>query len=475
MESASYQATLLRQEQGQVSMTLSTVHCSHCGKINSSHRVWCAHCQASLPSQRKLAREAGLSQEDAERRDLYRSVLNDLGQLVYAGRADSTTAEAVGTFYRTQLATIETRERELKRTAALDERIMRIRDAAQRGRYRQALDELKSVAREFPTSTMPGLIEAEVQCRLNREETARLDAAAKKLALESQASVEQSKQHEKESEPTPSAVQPSSESKPVSSLSTQEQTTASSTTVEPVIAEAELVSEQSGRSTTQPCKPIEPSDEIVVAQLAGVPDEPDSTVKRDFPAHPITPATVEKEPSQRQSISDGPELVASEASRHVVAVASKPRADAVHPEHSKLKSRSFEEHAETPSPTQRLINSASHWSSLLKPFLIDNVGWFVGGFLLIAGFVVLIVTFWSSIEQNRVLMHSLVYLSLAATTGVLFSMAYFMRVRYPQLETSSNVLLVLVSLLIPLVFAAAVLTMLVPAAPVDAAVSAMLR
>ena len=48
-------------------------------------------------------------------------------------------------------------------------------------------------------------------------------------------------------------------------------------------------------------------------------------------------------------------------------------------------------------------------------------------------------------------------------------MAYFMRVKYPQLENSSNVMLVIVALLIPLVFAAALLTSFVPVALPDVA------
>jgi hypothetical protein len=128
-----------------------------------------------------------------------------------------------------------------------------------------------------------------------------------------------------------------------------------------------------------------------------------------------------------------------------------------------------EDEQEQPSPTQRLIEAASQWSAVIKPFLLDNVGWFVGAFLVVAGFVVLIVTFWGSIERNPILMNSLVYASLLVATGAFFSAAYFMRLRYPQLESSSNVLLVIVALLIPLVFAAAMLTSLVPVAAPDVA------
>ncbi|MBI3463814.1 MAG: hypothetical protein HY000_12270 [Planctomycetes bacterium] len=113
-----------------------------------------------------------------------------------------------------------------------------------------------------------------------------------------------------------------------------------------------------------------------------------------------------------------------------------------------------------PNPAERFVEAASNWARLLKPFLLDNVGWFIGAFLVIAGFVVLITTFWKSIGDNPILMHSLVFLSLVATTGLFFALAYFMRVKHPELETSSNVLLIIVSLLIPLVFVAAALTTL---------------
>ena len=99
----------------------------------------------------------------------------------------------------------------------------------------------------------------------------------------------------------------------------------------------------------------------------------------------------------------------------------------------------------------------------------------MGAFLVIAGFVVLIVSFWENIEQNRILMHSLVYISLAVATSMFFAMAYFMRLKYPQLESSSNVLLVIVALLIPLVFAAAALTTLVPGTPADVIIQASMR
>ncbi|MFO0911658.1 MAG: hypothetical protein U0795_01770 [Pirellulales bacterium] len=111
-----------------------------------------------------------------------------------------------------------------------------------------------------------------------------------------------------------------------------------------------------------------------------------------------------------------------------------------------------------PSTWERIVETTSEWSSLLKPFLLDNVGWFVGAFLIIAGFVVLIVAFRQDIGENPILMWSIVFWTLMSTTGAFFALAYLIRRRYPQLETTSNVLLTIVALLIPLVFAAAALT-----------------
>ena len=124
---------------------------------------------------------------------------------------------------------------------------------------------------------------------------------------------------------------------------------------------------------------------------------------------------------------------------------------------------SFVQEEEVPSPVQRFIEGFSEWSRPLRPFLLDNIGWFVGVFLVIAGYVALLTTFWVDIEGNRLLRQFLLFLSLFLTTGLFFSLAYYMRVRYPKLETSSSVVLIIVSLLTPLVFIAAVLISLVPA------------
>jgi len=171
-------------------------------------------------------------------------------------------------------------------------------------------------------------------------------------------------------------------------------------------------------------------------------------------------ATAKLEPPQ---VLEPPQLVDHSASKHVV----ENKSPVVVVAQPKLFASFAEELDEPISPAQRFVDATSKWSTVLKPFLMDNVGWFVGAFLVVAGFGILIVTFWSSIEQNQILMHSLVYASLAIATGAFFSTAYFMRRKYPELESSSNVLLVIVALLIPLVFAAAMLTSMIPSAQAE--------
>jgi hypothetical protein len=208
---------------------------------------------------------------------------------------------------------------------------------------------------------------------------------------------------------------------------------------------------------------VETVDEVPPAEVVVVP-EPDAVPEPVAQSEPVVVSGKATEEA-RQRVPISPERSRDQEELASVGASAQPRQAVAPPER-----RSFAEEEEVPTPTQRLIDSASQWSSVLKPFLLDNVGWFVGAFLVIAGFVVLIVSFWGSIEQNRILVHSIVYFSLLGTTGMFFAMAYFMRLKYPQLESSSNVLMVIVTLLIPLVFAAAVLTTLVPAAPAEIAI-----
>jgi len=83
---------------------------------------------------------------------------------------------------------------------------------------------------------------------------------------------------------------------------------------------------------------------------------------------------------------------------------------------------SFVQEEEIPSPGQRLIEGFSEWSRPLRPFLLDNIGWFVGVFLIMAGYVALLTTFWEDIEGNRLLRQCLLFFTpLSHNRAFLFS------------------------------------------------------
>jgi hypothetical protein len=240
--------------------------------------------------------------------------------------------------------------------------------------------------------------------------------------------------------------------------------------------EATIAAEHSQPAVAPTAMGDQGSDEIVMATLVEAGDardtEPDTDLDKDLMDAAAMRPAVEPQPAASPTASTSP-TAPSPTTPSLLEPTLAPSPVVSAPTSAR---RSFAEaQEEEPNPTHRLIDAASQWSTVLKPFLVDNVGWFVGAFLVIAGFVVLIVSFWGSIEQNRILMHSLVYISLAVATGMFFSMAYFMRLKYPQLESSSNVLLVIVALLIPLVFAAAVLTTLVPGTAADVIIEARMR
>ncbi len=52
-----------------------------------------------------------------------------------------------------------------------------------------------------------------------------------------------------------------------------------------------------------------------------------------------------------------------------------------------------------PAVEARVVEAASAWSRLWKPFLTDSVGWFVGGFLILAGVYFLVVDAWDGMTS----------------------------------------------------------------------------
>jgi hypothetical protein len=97
-----------------------------------------------------------------------------------------------------------------------------------------------------------------------------------------------------------------------------------------------------------------------------------------------------------------------------------------------------------PSALGKVIETVSGWPKLAAPFLIQNVGWFIGGFCFVAGTLFLL-----SVTTGYV--NALVILaSLAVYTGFLLWAGYAIRRKSPELRTSGNVLLTIGMLLAPL-------------------------
>lgn len=421
-------------------MNASDCRCASCGHPNSFFRLWCDGCHAPLPHPAFEPTPADVIEKESERKQLYGRVVADLEQLARSGEVPGDQAETIQTFYRKQLDELEHRNAERSETLAIDNLIRGVRATAQAGRFEQAIESLRSLDRQHPdvvsTESMLGEIQARKVEERTEREVDRLVASARACLRRGQ--VDEAQQELSRA----SELRPDREAVRQALDAVQAQRAAQS--VAPTVGTTESLEQNAAKQAAAKQAAAEqvhvpPVDEPVDA--ADAVTEPVSAGEAPPVVQPIDPLW-NPTPSQRQT----------------------PTA------------RSFAvDDEEVPSATQRLIDSASQWSAVLKPFLLDNVGWFVGAFLVIAGFVVLIVSFWGNIEQNQVLMHSLVYLSLATTTGMFFAMAYFMRLKYPQLESSSNVLLVIVALLIPLVFAAAVLTTLVPGATGDVIVQAGMR
>ncbi len=448
--------------------------CAQCGRSNSPTRIWCEECRAGLSLPPNVDVSSDVASRDGARKHLYEQVLRDLDQLSDAGEVPVATSSLVGEFYRKRLAEINGRQAERAKWRSIGQLADSARNAALGGRYDRAIEVLQRGIETHPHTSLFGEMLSEVRARSEEERAREASGEAERLIQSA-------------NQLTQRGLLEAAKSKLQRAVSLDPSNVDAMTALKELevrLSGAEFAGlPDSGRDQE------DASDEIPVATLIEPADVSAPAVPAEVPAEvpgeiaaeaevsepisfetardqgDLTSSAASAQPSEAEA--QPSELVArySQTAAQLSGATSKPREVA-----APTAQRSFAEEEEIPSPTQRLIDSASEWSSVLKPFLLDNVGWFVGAFLVIAGFVVLIVSFWGSIEQNQILVHSIVYFSLLGTTGMFFAMAYFMRMKYPQLESSSNVLMVIVTLLIPLVFAAAVLTTLVPATPAEIAI-----
>lgn len=97
-----------------------------------------------------------------------------------------------------------------------------------------------------------------------------------------------------------------------------------------------------------------------------------------------------------------------------------------------------------PTRLERALKTLSGWHSLAIPFLIQNIGWFIGIFCFIAGSMFL-VAYSSGYTKNLIAFFSFFIFTLALLFG-----GYQLRKKRPELIASSYVIFILSVLLIPI-------------------------
>jgi len=103
---------------------------------------------------------------------------------------------------------------------------------------------------------------------------------------------------------------------------------------------------------------------------------------------------------------------------------------------------------QAPTATEKLIGKISGWSSLTAPFLMQNIGWFIGGLSFLAGSVFLIAN-TQGFAKSLAVFSSLFLYSILLSWG-----GYKLRKKNPDLKASSHFLFILSTLLMPLTLAA---------------------
>ena len=97
-----------------------------------------------------------------------------------------------------------------------------------------------------------------------------------------------------------------------------------------------------------------------------------------------------------------------------------------------------------PGPLEKAFATLSGWHALAAPFLLQNIGWFIGVFLFIAGSIFLVS------YSTGYLKSLLVFLAFFLFTLFLLWGGYQLRRKRPDLTVSSDVVLILSLLMIPL-------------------------
>lgn len=364
--------------------------CADCGSPHLPPRLWCSQCGKPLGFRCKPP-DASPDKSIAKRKQLYQQFLKDIQWHAAENRLSPELHHQFANFYTLQLKGIDDQIAEFEAARRAHHLFLSARHEAQSGRFEYAVGLLRRLHSDGRYQDDCGQLIQEInEKNQQREQAIKATRQAQHLFKESVACVERCE-----------------------------------------LAEAFDKLEQAKR--------LDPNRQEILVSWNRVKDQ----IEKQENARRAVQLTAELDRDKPTEAIAIPRNVASvrtsntadeRAAKTTQAIASRPTGP------------SFDEQQDdVPSPARRLIDAASEWSSIIKPFLLDNVGWFVGAFLVVAGFVVLIVSFWGTIQQRPILMHSLVFISLAVATTVFFIAAYFMRKKYPRLESSGNVLLVIVA------------------------------
>ena len=103
-----------------------------------------------------------------------------------------------------------------------------------------------------------------------------------------------------------------------------------------------------------------------------------------------------------------------------------------------------------PAALEQTVKAVSGLPKMIAPFLVQNIGWFISGFLFLSGCIFL-VTYTQGFSRSLI-----ISLILSAYTLLLIGGAYKLLLRKPELRAAASVLFTIGMLMIPLSIAASV-------------------
>lgn len=172
---------------------------------------------------------------------------------------------------------------------------------------------------------------------------------------------------------------------------------------------------------------IQSDAEEIIIPLSGQPEQPEIPAENSKPiAESLPAAAVQLSASKIQLTRETAEAAAS------------PAVNAL----PNVENYAWQRHE--PGLLEKTLKTVSGWHALAAPFLVQNIGWFIGVFLFIAGSVFLVS------YSTGYLKSLIVFLTFFLFTLFLLWGGYQLRRKRPDLSMSSDVVLILSLLLIPL-------------------------